>query len=268
MKKIDLRFIVLIVLILLSGWIGRFIDYGMETSDKPGMMVWLGLPFVLVIFIRSFTKKGWSNSGLKPDFKTNINDYVDSIILFPILVFIVVQLARFSKAAWFYCPLLSENGGYPGLIAMLIVSGLLKNIAEESVWRGYFTAKFNKLGMSRISNHIITGIIWGLWHIPYIGFVLSYIDENPISLIPRFILGTIAFSIVSGELRLRTGSVLPAILLHTSAGVAIGLVYGNNPILEFRKLQWLFSPGIEGMLMIIFMLGIGVSLLLKKKTRR
>lgn len=263
--KVNFSLVILIVLILVSGWIGRLIDANTNGADSPGMMIWLGMPFILVILWRSFTKKGWNNAGLKPEFKSNAINYLISIFLVPVIVFIIVQAARFSNAAWFYCPLLSDKGGYGGLIFTLILSGLVKNIVEESVWRGYFTAEFENTGFSRTSNHLFTGLIWGLWHLPYLGFVLSYIEESYVTLIPRFLLGTMAFSLLVGEIRLRSKSVIPAILLHTSAGVAIGLVYSETSILEFMQLQWLFSPGIEGLLMIIFMTGIGVTLVLKQK---
>lgn len=117
---------------------------------------------------------------------------------------------------------------------VLMVGGPL---GEELGWRGYLTpALRSNLGWRSAS--LIVGLVWGAWHLP-----LFFVAETPQSNIPipMFLLNILAGAVVFGWLFEKTqGSVLPAIVLHTSlngwAGV-LGIV--SNP--ESGKLYTLVT---------------------------
>lgn len=51
----------------------------------------------------------------------------------------------------------------------------------------------------------------------------AHINEGLATLLPRFVLGTVIFTVVYGEIRLRTNSVQPAVLMH-----AVGNTFTNT----------------------------------------
>jgi membrane protease YdiL (CAAX protease family) len=101
-------------------------------------------------------------------------------------------------------------------------ASMVKNIFEEFAWRGYLTPRFAELGLSRLSNHLLTGLIWGAWHIPYWVFFLNRAElrsQTPLGLgmfVPLALAMLLLQAITYEELRLRSGSTWPAWLLHTS----------------------------------------------------
>jgi len=75
-----------------------------------------------------------------------------------------------------------------------------------------------------------------------------------ITLLPRFILGTIVFAVVYGEIRIRTGSLWPAVLMHwignTVANTLLAGFAGAGFVSLLPGKEWLGSFGVEGVLMI------------------
>ena len=104
-----------------------------------------------------------------------------------------------------------------GLIVVLIV--ILVNIViaagEEIGWRGFLLPQLAKLGGEKAAIGI-TGLIWGIWHMPIIIAGL-YLPGCPLWFkLPMFLLQTVSMTAILGILRLRSGSVWPAVLLHAS----------------------------------------------------
>jgi membrane protease YdiL (CAAX protease family) len=78
----------------------------------------------------------------------------------------------------------------------------------------------------------VTGIIWGLWHLPVIlrGYEMS---GNPVFVTAVFCVGAVLVSIIFGWLRERSGSVWVTSLAH-SATNAVG---GSLMVLWFPTLS-------------------------------
>jgi membrane protease YdiL (CAAX protease family) len=115
-----------------------------------------------------------------------------------------------------------------------------------------------KLGLNVFVAHALVGLIWGAWHIPYFSVFWEYSMGNMPLFVLCFFLGAVASSIVYGEIRIITGSVWPAFLMH-----AVSNIFNNTLILNgFVRLEsgkeLLVSPGIEGVLGILFMASVGV----------
>jgi hypothetical protein len=92
--------------------------------------------------------------------------------------------------------------------------------------------------------------------------------ENLATLVPRFLLGTMAVSIVYGEIRILTDSVWPAVLMQTAGGIFIGALVLNDFIQVASGAEFLFAPVLEGGLIIVLFALIGVGIhLLRRKTR-
>lgn len=112
-----------------------------------------------------------------------------------------------------HMPLVIANFGL-----VFLVGGPL---GEEFGWRGYampaLTAKMNWRMAS-----LIIGVIWGLWHLPLFFMVSTPQSSMPI---PMFMLNIAAGSVLFGWLFEQTqGSILPALLLHTSLNSWAGIL--------------------------------------------
>jgi membrane protease YdiL (CAAX protease family) len=88
-----------------------------------------------------------------------------------------------------------------------------------------------------------------------------------LTLIPLFFLGCMAHSVVYGEIRLATNSVWPAVLMHTVGSALLNPLVMQGIISQTAGMEFLVSPGIEGLLGSAFMVlaGIGLHQLRRKK---
>ena len=119
-------------------------------------------------------------------------------------------------------PALPALGHIPLAIAnfglVLLIGGPL---GEEFGWRGYLmpaiTAKLNWRAAS-----LLIGVVWGGWHLPL--FYMADTAQSQMAM-PIFMLNILAGSVVFGWLYERTlGSVLPALVLHTSLNAWAGIL--------------------------------------------
>jgi len=76
-----------------------------------------------------------------------------------------------------------------------------------------------------------------------------------VTLLPRFILGTMISAVVYGEIRLRTGTLWPAVLMHwvgnTNANTLLAGLGGGAFVTLTPGQEWLSSFGVEGVLMMV-----------------
>ena len=94
---------------------------------------------------------------------------------------------------------------------------------EEIGWRGYMLTRLIDAGVPKPI--LISGLIWGLWHVPLIlgGFYLA--GSPPALTASLFMVTHVAVSFVYARLRLETGSVWPAIMLHAAWNAIIQIAF-------------------------------------------
>lgn len=103
-------------------------------------------------------------------------------------------------------------------------SGLLSSLGEELGWRGFLFPELHRM-TSFTTASLISGVVWALYHLPLILFS-DYHSSAPIAFtVVVFFISTVAHTFVNNWLRVRSGSVWPAVLLHTSHNVFINNVY-------------------------------------------
>lgn len=182
--------------------------------EKPGLgfIIWGTAPMVAALLIRIVTRD-WSDAGFKPAFKKNVQGYILSILLCPVMMLLTLlfgvivsatSVTDFSAAEYI-------SKVIPGMAVFFIFA-----VFEEFGWRGYLEPKLASIGMNRFLAYAITALVWATWHMPYIR-ELAWISTNSgelITFIPRFYLLLFTLSIIYGEIRKATGSVWPAVLLH------------------------------------------------------
>lgn len=110
---------------------------------------------------------------------------------------------------------------FVNVIFAALVINLLPALAEEIGWRGWLLPRLLPLGP--VPAIVTSGAIWGLWHAPLI--LLGY--NYPGTPAPLALLTMIGFCIVMGGLfgwlRLRSQSVWPAALAHSSLNASATL---------------------------------------------
>jgi len=257
--------VIFTILVLASGWLGRWVDalMGSASSEEGiGMLLWIIAPLGVSLLLRAFAGDGWKDLRIRPAIKGNGLWYAVSILVYPACATLILVIGLASGAV-----------SFPGFslvlfgqaFAMVLVQQAIKNIFEEFAFRGYLAPKMYRLGLNVFVAHVVVGLIWGAWHLPYLQAITPYTTENLATLVPRFLAGAIAASIVYGEIRILTDSVWPAWLMHTVGATFIGALNGLFTISS--GMEFLVAPVFEGGLMIVLftLTGVGIYLLRRKR---
>ncbi len=85
---------------------------------------------------------------------------------------------------------------------------------EEIGWRGYMLTRLVDAGVPKPI--LTSGVIWGLWHVPLILGGVYLVGPPPLPAALLWMVTATAFSFVFARVRLETGSVWPAITLHSA----------------------------------------------------
>lgn len=253
--------IIFTVSVLGIGTLARLVEpFTLQPGSEPGaaglgQLIWLVAPLLIVLLLRTFAGDGWSDMGLRPNFRGNGFWWLVSILIFPVGITLSVMLGGLFGGLELNMNMFSI------FVAMLLpafISASFKNIFEEFTWRGYLAPKVYSLNMNIWLSHAIVGLIWGAWHLPFVYAFWPYLTPDMLwYFVPFLLIGTISQSVVYGEIRLATNSVWPAWIMHT-----IGNTFGNTLILsgliQFTSGRELwFTPGAEGVISIILMFAIG-----------
>ena len=95
------------------------------------------------------------------------------------------------------------------------IQSVLSATGEELGWRGFLVPTLAKT-MSFERTAVLSGVIWAAWHVPLIAFA-DYNAGTPAWWgIPCFAVMVVAIAFPIAWLRLRSGSVWPAAILHAS----------------------------------------------------
>lgn len=105
---------------------------------------------------------------------------------------------------------------FPAFLVTMLFNGTLSALLEEVAWRGFLVPQMIKL-TSFTKTAIITGLIWAIWHYPLIIYSNTRSGNTPLlySLV-CFTIFVVGLSFAAAWLRLKSGSVWTAALLHGS----------------------------------------------------
>ncbi len=263
------RNLILFALVTLGcGFVGAGVNAlaGAENAmEGPGTLIWLTGPLVAHLLLRAFGGDGWRDTGFGLGGLKAWPTYLAAIwvplLTAAVALGVAILLGIVSPNA--------QTGGADAVLTALggaFVAAAVKNIFEEGAWRGYLTPKLEALRAPAPLTWIVTGVIWASWHIPY---YLYFLD--PRELAKQTTLGPAALtglallmlplqSIAYGELRLRSGSIWPAWLMHTIANALSTVLFVGGLLTPVAGLSALLSPGTEGIVYGLVLGGIGLAL--------
>ncbi len=250
-------------------------NIGVDLADK--MMAYYSIvlaaamffPGISAFIVRKFiTKEGFRDAGLRIGPK---KPYLQVAVFIPLLFIVIYAITGLFYSPDFTLETFMEQNGIEetpmeptGFIAVLFVSTLIITplinsipaFGEEFGWRGYLLPKLLPLGREKAL--ILSGIIWGLWHLPFvflIGFG-GYPDRLAGGLV--FVAVITLLGIYIGALTLKNESVLLASFMH---GVFNAQAYGIWTIVfpDYNRL----IGGIGGLVGLLILLPVAVYYLKK-----
>ena len=108
----------------------------------------------------------------------------------------------------------------PSLVAALapfavgMILGLVLASGEEIGWRGYMLTRLIDAGVPRPI--LASGLIWSLWHVPLVLAGVYAAGPSPTLSAMLIMVSITSFGYVIARMRLETGSVWPAVVLHAA----------------------------------------------------
>lgn len=247
------------------GWLGVLVDKFVEPQpdgETLGMAIWLVLPLLTVVLLRLFAGDGWKDLGFRPNFKGNMKWYIVALLIYPLVTTVVLILGKIS--GWIDFVNFRTEVYFAGFAATLLPN-FVKNIFEESVWRGYLTTKLLREKVKDIWLYLIVGIIWGVWHLPYYLCFLPEADMYQVLPVGRFtftivsIISMIGWTVMFVEIFRLTKSILSVVFLHMVEDSLINHLVIDGHIAIVAGKEFLISP-ISGIITTCLYLGVGLLL--------
>ena len=167
-NKKTLRNVILFSLVAIScGWIGVGVNQLLgepSNLESLGSGIFIASPIVCMILLRLLGGDGWKDFPLKPRFKQNTRWYIFAIVVYPMVIGITlfvgkllgwVDVSKFSVAAYF------------PVSATAFLPVFIKNILEETAFRGYLTVKMEQLTKNEWLIYVVVAFVCQIWHLPY-----------------------------------------------------------------------------------------------------
>lgn len=263
------RLIIFIALTIVIAWIVFLLipicglTYGIGLSVVITMAA-MFVPALSSVLTRLITKEGFGNMYLHPHFKGHMRDYLlvyfgPTVLLFLSgAVYFLIFPGSFDPELTALNELVASSGNQ-GLTAstllivqvlIFVVIGPIVNIiptmGEELGWRGYLLPKLRMFLSDRIAL-IITGAIWGIWHLPIIVMGHNYGTGYwgyPWLGILAMIVFCIVLGIIEGFISIKLQSSIPAAMIHSTVNAGAAL-----PIYLIKgSYNMLLGPAITGLI--------------------
>jgi len=212
-------------------------------------------PAVAGVVVRKWvTHEGFSDAGLRLNFRNNRRYYLIAWLLPLVVVAVILLLAvvfRISTPDFSLERAMNTlaSGRNPleivpralrfplvGVLQALVISIIAAPIlwGEEFGWRSYLQIRL--MAHRPVLAAIFTGVIWGIWHYPINLQGYNYPDNRILGLF-IFPVFTVLLSIIFGWLRLKTGSIWSACLAHAATNAIVG---GLTIFLFMGAPNWVF----------------------------
>ena len=230
-KSLLAFFLVLIPLTALTDW--KIIHAGGRIGDHRAILycvMWT--PMIASFATRLIMREGFTDVSFRFGGKQGL---ISNLIawIYPMAVgSIAYGIAWMTGLARYKCP----NSGFllAGLSALTV--GTLKNClsaaGEEIGWRGYLVPRLLDAGCPRPI--LVSGLIWGAWHLPVLVAGSYVVSGSGVILSSASFMFSIVFAgYLYAFLRLKSGSVWPAILAHAAWNAITQGLFNQSTAGEF-----------------------------------
>jgi membrane protease YdiL (CAAX protease family) len=269
-KRTLRNLIIFVIGIIAIPWLGWSLDVGRnadphDQQNSLGWLLFILAPMLMLVLLRTFAGDGWKDAGLCPDLKGNVKWYVFALLFHPISMSLLM-LSGFVLGVIIIPDLSGSSLRMLGQTMLLLLgASIVKNIFEEFGWRGYLAPKLQAITTNSMVGHILAGLVWFTWHLPYYLVLMSpemlhkaTSFSGGIFLVLTFI-GLIPTAVLYGELRIATDSVWPAVLIHTTANVFFDALVMQKFFSVSNPLAELFvSPGLFSLLTLAINISVGL----------
>ena len=262
-NKRTLRNVILFSFVaVVCGWVGVGVDklLGQPSNlESLGALIFISSAILCMVLLRLFGGDGWKDLPLKPNFRRNARWYLFAIVVYPVVIGITlfvgklfgwVDVSKFSIAAYF-----------PVFIAAFLPQ-CLKNIFEESVWRGYLTVKVEQLTQNEWLVYLVVALVWQVWHLPYYLILLddAYLASffpfgNVLFVVTSFVVIGV-WTIMYTEIFFLSRSLLLVVLMHAMEDALNPLISDGFAVVSPDK-ALLVSPSF-GLIPLLLYLVIGL----------
>mgnify|MGYP002639970943 CR=1 FL=1 len=271
MNKTIRNIIIVALFTVGGGWLGIWLNNVTGNIQPPmqslGALVWLITPAFSGIFLRAFGGDGWQDAGFRLNLVSGWKWYLVAILVYPLATLLTFGLATLIDAISVDGFATQGFNAYLSAVGIMTAGSLMKNIFEEFAWRGYLTPRLEAAKVPALLNHLIVGVLWWAWHLPYYYYFLDRAQLNtylgniniPIFLVLA-LFSSLLTAILFGELRLLGKSVWTVFILHNIInGLSMPLIL--NGFIE--RNGWagiILSPTNDGIIMSILLGVAGVFL--------
>ena len=271
-NKKTLRNVILFSLVAIScGWIGVGVNQLLgepSNLESLGSGIFIASPIVCMILLRLLGGDGWKDFPLKPRFKQNTRWYIFAIAVYPVVIGMTlfvgkllgwVDVSKFSVAA--YLP----------VFATAFLPIFIKNILEETAFRGYLTIKMEQLTKNEWVIYVVVAFVCQIWHLPY---NLIFLDDayqatffpysKVLFVLVSFVVITV-WTIMYTEIFFLSRSLLLVVLMHSMKDALNPLISEGFTVISPDK-TLLLSP-LFGLIPTLIYLAIGLFLRRIRKSK-
>ncbi|MEZ4681517.1 MAG: CPBP family intramembrane glutamic endopeptidase [Caldilineaceae bacterium] len=235
--------------------------YMIKRGAMIGLLVLLlmFMPTLASVIARLTLREGFGDVSFRVGGRRSVEGMLLALIQ-PILVGLIaygiawsVGLADFVPPASTAFPAVQGAMARFGLLFLAALIGnfvpqLIGGVGEEIGWRGYM---LTRLIDARVPYPVLTsGLIWGAWHLPLLLSGLYQTGPNVLLSALLFMAAVIALSWFYAQLRLGTGSIWPAIILHGASNCIFHNVFDASTS-GAQATLWIGESGILVMLAVV-----------------
>jgi membrane protease YdiL (CAAX protease family) len=112
------------------------------------------------------------------------------------------------------------------LTLTFLVTFVFALISEEGFFRGALWGSCERAGFSPEKTILWTSVAFGLWHLAVPIFDSDF--TQPMSKVPQYVIGSTAFGVAMGLLRLRSGSIVVPSACHASWNASAYTFFGTG----------------------------------------
>ena len=173
----------------------------------------------LLVYDRSIRGVGWRPGRV---------NYLIAGAAIPLIYWLVIY-AVIWVFGWGEFVGFSDLTGLFGLAIPGILISIFLALGEEIGWRGVLVPNLSRFTTFTLTA-LISGAIWAVWHYPLIVTRLYAANTNLLYQLLCFTVGVVGVATMLAWLRLRSGSIWPAVLFHAVHNTLIDSVFQKATI--------------------------------------